>query len=101
MVRAYSVYAFCPIVRDAIFPHVIHVQFMYIAKLAMFESQEEVVCTNHLRNPKKEGEKGQGIEMNATGIVALLKALSQQGEARLARPRVKDRIHRASQSAEQ
>ena len=87
-------------VRDAIFSHVIHVQFMYIAKLATFESQEEVVCMTHLWNPKKEGEKGQGIEMNATGIVALLKALSQQREAWLARRRVKDRVHRASRSAE-
>ena len=86
-------------VRDAIFPHVIHVQFMYIAKLATFESQEEVICTTNLRNPKK-GEKGQGIETNATGIVALLKALGQQGEARLVRRRVKDRVHCASWSAE-
>ena len=72
---------------------------MYIAKLATFESQEEVVCTTHLRNPKK-GEKGQGIETNVTEIVALLKALSQQGEARLARQRVKNRVHCASRSAE-
>ena len=44
-------------VRDAIFPHVIHVQFMYIAKLATFESQEEVICTTNLRNPKERKAK--------------------------------------------
>ena len=50
-------------VRDAIFPHVIHVKRSSciskdIAKLATFESQKEIVCTTHLWNPKKEGKKG-------------------------------------------
>ena len=42
-------------VRDAIF-HNIHIK--RYSKLATFESQEEFVCTTHLWNPKKEGEKG-------------------------------------------
>ena len=46
-----------------------------IAKLATFESQKEV-CTTHLWNPKK-GEKGQGVETNATGIIVLLKPLNK------------------------
>ena len=37
-------------VRDAIF----HMLYNDIDKLAMFESQKEVVCTTHLWNPKKE-----------------------------------------------
>ena len=41
-------------VRDAIFPHVVHVE--RYAKLATFESQKEV-CYTHLWNPKKEGGK--------------------------------------------
>ena len=50
-------------VRDAIFPHVIHVERSIatcrdIAKLTTFERQKEVVCTAHLWNPKKEGKKG-------------------------------------------
>ena len=49
-------------VRDSTFPHVIHVErssYMSknIAKLAMFESQKEVVCTTQLWNPKKKERK--------------------------------------------
>ena len=69
-----------------------------IAKLTTFESQKEVVCMTHLWNPKKEGEKGQGVETNATGIVAT--ETTQQREARLVRWRVRDRAHRALCSVE-
>ena len=48
-----------------------------LAKLATFESQKEVVCMTHSWNPKKEGEKGYGVETNATGIVTLLKVLNK------------------------
>ena len=51
--------------RICILPYVfVHIQYFMlymsrdIAKLAMFESQTEVLCTTHLRKPKKEGKKG-------------------------------------------
>ena len=40
-------------VRDTIFLHV-----LYMSKASTFESQEEVLCTIHLWDLNKEGEKG-------------------------------------------
>ena len=56
MVRAYSVYAFCPICAWCNISTVMLYMLKDIAKLGMFESQKEV-CTTHLWNPKERKAK--------------------------------------------
>jgi len=60
MVRAYFVYAFCPIYAWCNISTLYRSGYMSkdIAKLATFEIQKEFVCRTHLWNLKKEGEKG-------------------------------------------
>jgi len=66
--------------RICILPYLCMMQYLLhklymskdITKLATFKSKKEAICTTHLWNPKKEGEKGQGVETNATGIVVSL-----------------------------
>ena len=62
----------------------------------MFESQKEVVCMTHLWNPKKERLK----RTNQHNWDRCAES-AQQREAWLVRRRVRDRPHRASQSAAQ
>jgi len=51
---------------------------------------------------ESEGEKGQGLETNTTGIIALLKALNKERHGLIMKRRVRDhRVHRALRSAAQ
>ena len=70
-----------------------------IVKLTMFESQKKYV---HSLMKSEEGEKGYGLKTNATGIVALLKALNKERHGLVTRRRVRDhRVHLASRSVAQ
>ena len=88
MVRAYSVYAFCPYLNVMQYFYMLYMS-KNIAKLGTFELSQKVVYTTHLWNPKRERLRCR----NQCHRDRHAAERAQQREARLVRGRVTARLH--------
>ena len=105
MVRAYSVYAFCRLfVRDAIFPHVIHVErsiatctSRYSLASYVWKPERSCMYDSLMESEKKRRERLKRRNQRDRDRHAAESA--QQRQAQLARRRVRDRAHCVLRSA--